>query len=129
MNTDTLDLTLFAPAFTGQEPPTPPPAPPYSVGSFVYASWGYDQTNIDWFKVTARKGDWLTLTPYKALTHEPPGSFMSGTSRPSDEPTGGKPIRRRIYVRDGEERGMAFARSYGWISAWDGKPKGFSYYA
>ena len=28
----------------------------YQIGDFIYCSWGYDQTNVDFFKVVALKG-------------------------------------------------------------------------
>ena len=103
---------------------------PYTVGSFVYASWGYEQTNIDFFKVVKRSGDWLTLQPVKSKTLEYSGQSMTGRSEPTDEPDPqGKTIRRKMYRNGGEERGMSFTRSYGWIREYDGKPKGFSTYA
>lgn len=61
-------------------------------------------------------------TPHGALD-------MRGTSLPSLGKPFGKPIRRKLHVRDGEIVGCNYTSSYGWMSAWDGKPKAYSEYA
>ena len=59
---------------------TPATPEPYTVGSILYCSWGYDQTNVDFYLVVARKGDWLTLQPMnKKKTYT---GHMSGTCTP-----------------------------------------------
>lgn len=32
-------------------------------GSILVSSWGYDQTNIDFYLCTKRSGDWATIIP------------------------------------------------------------------
>lgn len=104
--------------------------PTYSEGSIVYASWGWEQTNIDWFKIVKRSGLWLTLQPLKANQVDDGAQTMTGRSMPG-RPSGAPNIRRRLHVRDGEEHGCRY-QPYsmgGWISLWDGKPKAYSCYA
>jgi len=98
----------------------------YIEGSVVYSSWGYDQTNIDFYRITKRKGDWLTLTPLISLTEYNQQS-MTGTCTPGFADPTKKAIRRMICRRDKEEIGCKF-KSYGWIQSWDGKPIGYSTY-
>lgn len=103
------------------------PTPTYTPGTIVYASWGYEQTNIDWFTIIKRVGDWITLQPLFALRDHDAHS-MTGTTTPGEPDLSQKPIRRRIY-RDGtEERGCRFKPSYGWMRAWEGRPMGYSTY-
>lgn len=100
----------------------------YTPGTIVYASWGYDQTNIDWFKIIKRVGDWLTLQPLKAV-NEHDAHAMTGKTTPGEPDEAAKPIRRRLR-RDGtREIGMPFKPSYGWMRAWEGRPVGYSTYA
>lgn len=101
----------------------------FKVGDYAYASWGYDQTNIDWFLVTKRteKGQ-ITLSP--VLAERTTDLFMQGNSTPTNVPSGAPPIRR--FVRPSYKAGdeiANFAPSYGVISPWDGKPKRYSSYA
>lgn len=100
----------------------------YNPGDYVYASWGYDQTNIDWFRITKRSGQWITIVPVGDIkTH---GSVsMTGTSVPDVTDAGGKPMRKKLVMRDGQPWGCNFRSSYGWISKWNGKPKGYTEYA
>ena len=105
-----------------------PAKPTYTEGAFVYASWGYDQTNIEFYRITKRKGDWLTLTPLVSLNEDNP-TTMTGTCTPGFTDTTKKPIRRQIRRRDGEEIGCIFKPTYGWIQAWEGKPVGYTCYA
>ncbi len=56
----------------------------YKVGTLVYYSWGYDQTNIDFFQVVRRVGKrtvWIRPIAHKQGVGEATGPF-SGTCRP-----------------------------------------------
>lgn len=99
---------------------------PICEGDILYASWDYDQTNIDWFKCVKRKGDWLTLQPLEA--HEKMTGDMTGESTPGD-PTHGNTIRRRAVQNGSSGEICKFHHNYGIISKWDGKPKHTSHYA
>lgn len=47
----------------------------FNVGDYAYASWGYDQTNIDFFIVTRRTEKTVWLQPVKAQVEEQIGSL------------------------------------------------------
>ncbi|MEJ7829623.1 MAG: hypothetical protein WKF91_15545 [Segetibacter sp.] len=104
----------------------------YNVGAILYNDWGYEQTNIDFYCIIVRKGEWLTLVPMtKAVT--PDGGFQSMTNKvlPGQMKFDAKPIRKKLKSFKGEERGFSF-ESYsggGWCSLWNGKPKFESHYA
>lgn len=112
--------------------PEPHVAEAYEPGAILEYSWGYDQTNIDYFMVTKRvdKPDgstWLTLVPVKSAEVRETG-FMSGQCVAGQPVEGAKPFRRKLHKWDGREGGVAI-RSYGWCSLWDGKPSNWSSYA
>jgi hypothetical protein len=52
----------------------------YAVGDVLYTSWGYDQTNVEFFEVVAVKGKMVTVRQIGA-TYEQTGS-MSGSVIP-----------------------------------------------
>ncbi len=104
-------------------------AEPYTVGSILYSSWGYDQTNIDFYLVVARKGDWVTLQPMnKTKTYN---GHMSGTCVPTDVVELASTFRRRLRIdaATGTCYGCKGPDSYNSLRDWDGRPRYFSEYA
>lgn len=100
----------------------------YTEGQILRHSWGYEQTNIDFFMIVKRKGDWLTLQKMTSKIVDDNSPAMTGHCVPGEIRTDVKPFRRKIHSYNGEERGCGIHRSYGWASLWDGKPSWFSYY-
>src|SRR5262245_46430060 len=101
----------------------------YVVGAVLEHQWGCEQTNIDYFKIVRRAGQWLWLVPIGKKNKVETG-FMSGTCEP--DPVNVldlKPIKRKLHVRDGRETGVAIEKGYGWCNLWDGKPSHWSSYA
>lgn len=102
----------------------------YEVGAILYDSWGCEQTNIDFYCIIERKGDWLTLKPMTKKTLESP--FRNDTSMIKSVMPGviigfEKPIRKKLK----RESGFTF-RNYaggGWCSLWNGKEKTSTHYA
>lgn len=112
---------------------TPHHAEQYEVGAILESSWGYDQTNIDFFVVVKRtdsaKGQtWLTLQEMGYGTREENG-FMQGDCTPGEVRENAKPIRRKLHKWEGQERGVSIHGSYGWCSLWDGKSSHWTAYA
>lgn len=105
----------------------PEPADGYQVGAILQASWGYDQTNIDYFRIIRRTNATVWLQPLQTL-HVEDVAFMSETVRPG-EPTDEPVIRRKLISWDGKVRGCKFAPSYGWISLWNGREGYATHYA
>jgi len=121
-------LDLFGVDFPAIEPQAPALTEPYTVGSILYSSWGYEQTNIDFYVVVARKGNWITIQPMnKQKTYD---GHMSGTCVPADVVELASTFRRRLRVDD---RGVCYGckgpDSYNSLYSWDGMPKYFSEYA
>lgn len=81
---------------------------PYKVGDVFRSSWGYDQTNINYFEVVAVSGSMLTVRELAQSSVET--GFMSGQCVPLpgkyiSEPT-------RVRAQDGGFRSPVFGRAY-----------------
>lgn len=88
------------------------------------SSWGYDQTNVDFFKVLKVSKSFVTIRKLQSSTTEITG-YMQGKSVPADEfnPHHSE-IRRKVHGDD-----MVRIESYAWAKPWDGKPEDWSSYA
>ena len=121
---------------------------PYKVGDILHHSWGYDQTNCDFYQVVEVKNASVVL---RKIAHETvPGSegFMSESVLPvkdafiekgtqaltkddrhitPENPT----IKKRVcfYVEESGALRYYISVPYGWCSLWDGKPCYSSWYA
>lgn len=78
-----------------------------TVGSVLYTSWGYDQTNVDFYEVVARTEHTVTVRKLAAECEEK--GFMQGRTRPRVGEYLGKPQRRRI-LECGAKIGDHYAR-------------------
>lgn len=112
---------------------TPHQSESYEPGAILEHSWGYDQTNIDFFVIvkrsdTARGDTWLTLQAMTSRSVET--ARMQGNCTPHEINAGAKPFRRKLakQASDGMEIGVGI-HSYGWCSLWDGKPAHTTSYA
>ena len=63
------------------------------VGDVLSASWGYDQTNVDYYQVTKLIGKTMVEIRQIAAAREETG-FMSGRCEPQKDQFIGKPIRK-----------------------------------
>lgn len=91
-------------------------------GAILVASWGYDQTNLNWYQVTAKIGArTVELRPIAAESED--SSSMSGTARGLKDQFTGEPF-RRLANGDGV-RVDDCRRAY----LWDGRPRYWSSYA
>ena len=100
---------------------------PLQVGDVIYNSWGYEQTNVDFYQVVRRTDKSVTLRQLKQKTVE--NCFMSGNTVPvlgefgNDE----KMIKR---VSRGFFSEPVFIRfDHGCGAKWDGRPMACSWYA
>jgi hypothetical protein len=118
----------------------------YQPGAILESSWGYDQTNIDFFKIVKRTNDTIFLLPLHSRNVE--SGDMCGRSVPGEPykegeyvscvgTWNGKPIRRRLarYKESINNPphlvGKVFGCSikHGWCNLWDGSPSHFTSYA
>ena len=107
------------------------------IGDILYSSWGYDQTNVDFFQVTGLKGTRGVFV--RPLAHDTKQTgFMTGQVMPVKDKFIGPEtyhIARRNsiaynpsdkYLKPGQERDRE--RHYT-ASLWDGRPEYESWYA
>ena len=102
------------------------PDAPVKVGDIFYNSWGYDQTNIDWYQVVSltKSGKSVKIRPIAGKIKE--SGFMSGTTTPKKGKFTGPAVTKRIGIHNGEPY---LPSKYGWTGLWDGEPKHVSWYA
>lgn len=94
---------------------------PLKEGDILYSSWGYDQTNVDFFKVVNATEKMVTLQQVK--THEERlsgGSFGSYNATPTNKDEG-KPFKRKIHSYEGQP--VVAIRDYAHARKWNGEPK------
>lgn len=74
------------------------------VGDIFYNSWGYDQTNIDWYQVVAltKTGKSVKVRPIAGKIKET--GFMSGESTPIKGKFTGPAVTKRLGMHSGEDR-------------------------
>jgi hypothetical protein len=89
-------------------------------GSILRSSWGYDQTNIDFYKVVGVKNGWAWIVPLGQEITEYAPAYMSEYVVPSGEVVG-KKVRRKIRnYGNGDSVGI---NDYQSASVWSGKPQ------
>jgi hypothetical protein len=101
------------------------------VGAILASSWGYEQTNVDFYRAEKIKNGWVTLQKIDAVeTSDDREDYISMTGRvvpvEPHKPIG-DPFRRKL----GECCGQISIKicSYEYASLWDGHPKAVSHYA
>ena len=97
------------------------------IGDILYTSWGYDQTNSEFYKVMKIVGKkYFTIQRLSQETTEK--GFMQGTTIPIKGEHVGEPF--KAYVSRG--RWLEFSLSAGDVRSlghWSGKPVSVSWYA
>ena len=96
-------------------------------GDIMYSSWGYDQTNIDWYQVTKvispRMIEIREIYGQRDTTDMP---YDQGKTTPKKDffiPES-KPMRKIVNASN-----TVHIESYASAWAWDGRPKNYSTYA
>jgi hypothetical protein len=94
-------------------------------GQICYCRWGYGQTNIDWYVVTAVLPKSIRIAPIKGTTKET--GFMCGDALPKQpiERDGEEELRR---WRPSEHYGWVASMKFGCLTPWDGRPHYCSWY-
>lgn len=99
----------------------------YSIGSIVYESWGYEQTNIDFYVIVKKSAKFVTILPMTKISSAMDNN-MSTQEQPGEIKANAKPIRRKMsYMNEIEETG--FSVGHGWATPYNGKPKTATHYA
>lgn len=102
----------------------------FEIGDILYCSWGYEQTNIEFWQVIAKTSKTVTFREIRQTKEA--NAFMSGTCMPIKDDFIGDGYTRPVRP-DRNGKGMVkFAETAGgmmrYLWAWDGKPKGYSEY-
>ena len=91
-------------------------------GVVMYSTWGYEQTNVDFYIITGRKGDFITLQEIgKTITADDRYNDR-GQCLPNPEAKIGEPFKRKVKF------GGCSIKSYSWASIYDGRPISWSSY-
>ena len=103
----------------------------FEVGAILVDSWGWEQTNIDFYCVVKRAGNWLTVLPMSKITSEEKG-FMTNDEMPDKINFAADPQRKKLQLSsEGKEYGFSF-RDYaggGYCRLWDGEKEQSTHYA
>ena len=100
------------------------------VNDVLYCSWGYDQTNIDFYKVIGFKGKTLELRELKKSKEYK--TDMTGVTMPVDNAFIATPFKKRLQIlaqRDNTVLEFVKINSYSRAYKWDGEPMNYSEYA
>jgi hypothetical protein len=100
-------------------------------GMIFYTSWGYDQTNIDFYQVTRVSGKfaWLReVVGYCPANMQKPTSYDSSYTMAQKDSfvKDSKEMKKRIQFGSNGEPHFRIA-SYAYASLWDGRPKQYSW--
>jgi hypothetical protein len=93
-------------------------------GDILYSSWGYEQTNIDFYEVV--KASAKTVTVRKIKSAKTYTGDMTGKSEPMPGEYVGEEMRRKVLDYSGEFISINYCAN---ARPYNGKPKNFSCYA
>jgi len=82
-------------------------------GEIFRTSWGYDQTNVEYYQVTGVKGQSVELCEIGQLREET--GFMSGECAPLPGHFVGKPFSRQVSMESGSPRVKIHNSAYGFL--------------
>ncbi len=74
---------------------------PYKPGDIIYNSWGYDQTNVDFYQVTRCTKSSVFIRPIKAEYASSAGCDMAAYVIPVKDSFCGEEIRKKIQWHEG----------------------------
>ena len=94
----------------------------FKVGDILYSSWGYDQTNIDFYQVTevSKTGKTIKIRKIKSKTVETVAWAQERVVACPDEFCGGE--MRKVVQSYGENSEYVSIASYASARKWDGSP-------
>ena len=96
------------------------------IGSIFVNTWGYDQTNQDFYIVISKTEKSIKIKQLKTKITET--GFMSGIIEPLKEFKEDSEVLTKRLKYDNE--GEAYINmEFGWCDLWDNKPKSCSWYA
>jgi len=102
------------------------------VGDILISSWGYDQTNVDFYKVLkiSPSGKSVSIQRIKGTIAEK-GGYMSGEATvaiPHEVAEFDNKVMTKLAKPNRDGYGVKI-KNYAWAYLWDGKPHYCSWYA
>lgn len=94
----------------------------YQIGDILYASWGYDQTNINFYRVVRTTAATITIEEIGKDVKE--DGLMCGKATPNGVAKNDKIVTKRVG-----KYGRVKLSSFEYARKWDGKPMFCSWYA
>jgi len=103
---------------------------PFKVGDVLVCSWGYDQTNVDFYVVQRTTKSMVEMVKCGSKSVQAHGP-MSDAVVPDPEKTFGNPLKKRVqgYMDGGEFRAYVTMNSFSSARKWEGRPSYRSWYA
>ena len=104
----------------------------FNVGDVVYNSWGYEQTNIDFYQVTEVLGKKIRVRELKQEIHKCTGDMSADVIPILNEFHEDKELllltKPQVYSDGIIEAQICNPKSFYYFKKWDGKPKYSSWY-
>lgn len=100
----------------------------FQIGSILVSSWGYEQTNIDYYQVVGYFGNTGLITKMISKNYEETG-FLSGKSTPKKNCFISQEIRFRTKLASWSKDPLIICESYKFIGKYDGRKMYESHYA
>jgi hypothetical protein len=101
----------------------------YEAGAILESSWGYEQTNIDFYVILNinPESGYCKVLPLEKIS-SPLSEGMTRQNTPGEIDFSEKPTKKKIK-KSGSGQMIGFSMGNGWCSLWDGKPATSSHYA
>ena len=96
------------------------------VGDILVYTWGWEQTNVDFYEVVGVTAKSAVIREVKAIRTDGPPMSMTGTSVPSPGDYDGEPQRKSVKHTEQGEPWVKMA--HGHADLWDGTPQNWSSY-
>lgn len=90
------------------------------IGDIFSCSWGYEQTNIDFYIVVGLAGKTMVNLQKIGLKYVETGQYSDLVTANPSEITGKRILRRKVY--DYDSPGVMIS-SFQWARLWNGKPE------
>lgn len=98
-------------------------------GDIFHESWGYDQTNNNYYQVVSRKGRHVEIREISQIRIDGTEGHMScNVKAAKDSFLEDSPVMKKLIQFNGETPYLK-VRGYSWCSLWDGSPDYDSWYA
>lgn len=96
-------------------------------GTIIRAAWGYDQTNIDFYKCIKRTPTFTTLVRIRHKETSNDGGW-TGTAVPDPERVISRPIRRKVHTMPDTGEQFVMMNAYTVGRPWNDKPAHWTSY-